>query len=128
MAEPDTEETLTNLDPAEPHADPEVEHHTEPDPLPPITAMDRLAIPAARSPSRPAGLRAAWIASVVLLAAAVVGAIVWRGPLVRIWPPASRILGQSIADTTASTTDAGHAAAVKAPAPPHLTPSQPTKD
>jgi predicted Zn finger-like uncharacterized protein len=65
----------------------------EPDALPPVTAMDRLAVPVPRRPPRPAGLRAAWVMTFVILAAAVAGAIVWRGPVTRAWPPAGRILG-----------------------------------
>ena len=61
-------------------------------PLPQITAMDRLA---ARPPQplRRRGLIAAWAATAIVLLAAVAAALLWRQAVVRAWPPSSRILG-----------------------------------
>jgi predicted Zn finger-like uncharacterized protein len=85
------------------------------DPLPPLTAMDRLAVPV-QSTRPPATLRLAWITSAVILIAAAAATFVWRGPIARAWPPAARILGP--ADSPAPQPPA---AAVKSPepTPPH---------
>jgi predicted Zn finger-like uncharacterized protein len=60
--------------------------------LPPLTAMDRLSATAHR-PRVTASLIAAWVMTFMALIAAVTAVVVWREPLVRIWPPGSRILG-----------------------------------
>ena len=62
-------------------------------PLPPITAMDRLARARSATASPRAGLIGAWVLTVVVLVGAVAATIVWRDAVVRVWPPSSRILG-----------------------------------
>jgi predicted Zn finger-like uncharacterized protein len=94
-----------------------VETHPEDEPgyaadagatLPPVTAMDRLT--AAVSRPRPAAtLIAAWIMTFIALAAAVGAVIAWRDPIVRIWPPGSRILGQISSVTPAPARNTGKA-------------------
>jgi predicted Zn finger-like uncharacterized protein len=60
--------------------------------LPQADAMQRLAaMPPPRSP-RYAGLMVAWLASVLVLAGAGAGIVIWRDAVVRIWPPSGRIL------------------------------------
>ena len=76
---------------------PEVEHpldHEDPveATLPPVTAMDRLSASAPRPRTMPT-LMAAWVMTFVALAAAVAAIIIWREPLVRLWPPSGRVLG-----------------------------------
>lgn len=84
----------------------------QPDVLPPVTAMDRLAVGAPK-PVRPVGLRVAWIMTIVILAAAVAGAVIWRAPITRTWPPASRILGSSEPEAVAATPGSGPSAATQ---------------
>jgi predicted Zn finger-like uncharacterized protein len=60
--------------------------------LPRVTAMDRLSAAAQRPRATPS-LIVAWVMTFIALAAAAAAVIVWREPLVRIWPPSSRILG-----------------------------------
>ena len=62
--------------------------------LPPMTAMDRLAA-AGPPPPRPPRLTGAWILTFAVLIIAVLATIIWRDPLVRAWPPSSRILGSA---------------------------------
>jgi hypothetical protein len=38
------------------------------------------------------GLRAAWVLTCVVLVAASIALIVWRGGVMRTWPPSGRIL------------------------------------
>lgn len=62
--------------------------------LPSVTAMDRLAAaPPLRRRNR--GLIAAWLATGIVLAAAVAAAFSWRTEIVRLWPPGGRILSAS---------------------------------
>jgi predicted Zn finger-like uncharacterized protein len=80
-------------DPAEPQADHEAGHPAQLEaPSPTVSAMDRLAASVVQPP-RSASLIGAWIATFVILTAAVAATIVWREPVVRAWPPISRILG-----------------------------------
>jgi hypothetical protein len=60
-------------------------------PVPTVTAMDRLAAHPPASP-RSAQLIGAWVLTVVILAAAVSSIIIWREEIMTIWPPSSRIL------------------------------------
>jgi hypothetical protein len=60
-------------------------------PLPPLTAMDRLAASPAPLPSRTA-LIGAWVVTFALLAGAVAATIVWRDEVMRAWPPSRWIL------------------------------------
>lgn len=84
--------------------DPEAEQETEPeaepfhaaeDHQPPaaprLTAMDRLASHPAPLPARNTPLRVAWLASVLLLVAVLVGMVVWRDTIMRAWPPSARL-------------------------------------
>jgi hypothetical protein len=76
-----------------PNADPEIPPEAVVPP-PTLTAMDRLA---ANPPPIPRSSRliAAWIMTFVVLTAAVVATIQWRGAIVRAWPPSSLILGSA---------------------------------
>ena len=64
------------------------------EPLPRMTAMDRLAATGLR-PTRSTRLVAAWILTLVILMAAAAATIVWREPVVRAWPPSGRVLGSA---------------------------------
>jgi hypothetical protein len=93
-------------DPLEFRAAPEDEQDAQPvTVLPSVTAMDRLAASAPRTRA-PIGLVAAWVMTFVALVAAVGAVIVWREPLIRAWPPSSRILGRAapVAQAPAHTT------------------------
>jgi predicted Zn finger-like uncharacterized protein len=79
-----------------------------PEPLPPVTAMDRLAAPRPR-PSWPIGLIAAWVMTLVILIAAVAATITWKESVVRAWPPSNRILGSMDHPTPAPAQTAGKA-------------------
>jgi hypothetical protein len=69
------------------------EHQAEPAAtVPTISAMDRLAAMPPR-PVRNTSLMAAWIATCVVLVAAVAATVTWREAVVRAWPPSSRLLG-----------------------------------
>jgi hypothetical protein len=68
--------------------------------------MDRLTAAASR-PRPAAALIAAWIMTFIALAAAVGAVIAWREPIIRIWPPSSRILGQVKSITPAPARDTG---------------------
>jgi len=68
-----------------------------PDPVRPVfvtpevaTPLARLAPPAAM-PRRSTGLRLAWVASVVILVAALVAGVVWRDRIAQVWPPSLRV-------------------------------------
>jgi predicted Zn finger-like uncharacterized protein len=94
------EQPLVDSNPAEPNPAAEPHPPQEPDPvvaanavLPPLTAMDRLSARPAPPPRSPDGLRVAWIMTAVALIAGVGAVVVWRAPLVRAWPPSSRLLG-----------------------------------
>jgi predicted Zn finger-like uncharacterized protein len=76
--------------------------------LPPVTAMDRLTAAATR-PRPAATLIAAWIMTFIALAAAMGAVIAWRDPIIRIWPPSSRILGQTSSVTPAPARNTGKA-------------------
>jgi predicted Zn finger-like uncharacterized protein len=77
----------------EPPPDPDPESSAEPVvQAPTLTAMDRLASNPPPLP-RPSRLIAAWIMTFVVLASAVAATIIWRGAIVRAWPPSSLILG-----------------------------------
>ncbi len=60
---------------------------------PPVaaSAMDRLAAAAAAPPSM--GLRAAWAASLVLLAGSAAATVVWRDRVEQVWPASAWVLG-----------------------------------
>jgi predicted Zn finger-like uncharacterized protein len=63
------------------------------DPVPPIgeTAMDRLA---AAAPPRPSVvLRAAWLATILVLAGSAASAVIWRNHVTQMWPASARLLG-----------------------------------
>jgi predicted Zn finger-like uncharacterized protein len=73
----------------------ELNRHAEvEEPLPQMTAMDRLAAAGLR-PARSTRLVAAWILTLVILMATGAATIVWREPVVRAWPPSGRILGSA---------------------------------
>ena len=55
------------------------------------TAMDRLA--AASAPRQSIGLRAAWVASVVLLIGSAAATVTWRGRIVQAWPASALVFG-----------------------------------
>ncbi|HVZ09856.1 zinc-ribbon domain-containing protein [Rhodopila sp.] len=59
------------------------------------TAMDRLVAQAPHTSQ--VGLRAAWMASILVLAAAVAAAFIWRADITTAWPPAVRVLGGAAA-------------------------------
>jgi predicted Zn finger-like uncharacterized protein len=59
-------------------------------PLPRSSAMDRLAAPPARPPSR-LRLRLAWLASLALLACLGWAGYAWRAQVVEAWPPSARV-------------------------------------
>jgi hypothetical protein len=70
--------------------------HTEVDDPAPFmggTAMDRLA---AAMPPRPSGaLRAAWVATVLVLIGSAAAAVTWRDRVTRVWPASAWILGEA---------------------------------
>ncbi len=70
------------------------------EPYPPSTlsAMDRLA--AVSQPRSSVALRAAWVATGIILAGAIAAAITWRTQIVYAWPPSARVLGQDHAAKT----------------------------
>ena len=69
----------------------ELAEPSEPESLPPVTAMDRLA--ASPPPSAPpTRLLMAWILSLVVLAGGVAATVVWRQAAMRAWPPSALIL------------------------------------
>lgn len=80
-------------EPAPPQGAPTPPEPVAREPAAPLAdAMQRLAaMPPPRSPRR-VGLTAAWLASVLVLAGAGTGIMIWRQTVVRIWPPAGRIL------------------------------------
>jgi len=53
---------------------------------------ERLSI-TSTPPTAPLALKAAWGASVAALALLVVGTVVWRDSVVRLWPPSQHVLG-----------------------------------
>jgi predicted Zn finger-like uncharacterized protein len=55
-------------------------------------AMQRLAASPAVPARRPIGLAVAWVASLLLLAGAGAGVVLWRETIIRAWPPSGRIL------------------------------------
>jgi predicted Zn finger-like uncharacterized protein len=74
---------------------------TPPDPAPPEPAPPApMAPPAAAAPPRlpgrlppghSAGLRLAWVLSLLVVIGALAAAAVWRGPIMRAWPPSMRV-------------------------------------
>jgi predicted Zn finger-like uncharacterized protein len=65
----------------------------EPEPAAaPADAMQRLAGMPPPDPPRRAGLIAAWLASILVLASAGAGIVIWRDAIMRIWPASGRIL------------------------------------
>jgi predicted Zn finger-like uncharacterized protein len=79
--------------PPEPPAPAAPEPEPEPQPTSPFAdAMQRLAASPAVPARRRAGLAVAWVASILLLILAGIGAVLWREPIMRIWPPSGRIL------------------------------------
>ena len=74
--------------PAEPL---ELAEPSGPEPLPSVTAMDRLAAspPPVASSSK---LAAAWVLTLVVLVGAVTATMVWRQAAMRAWPPSALIL------------------------------------
>jgi len=64
---------------------------SEPIAPPPLTAMDRLAAQPASLPRTSAALRAAWVASFVVLALLVWSSVAWRAELMHAWPPSIRV-------------------------------------
>ena len=59
---------------------------------PAVTAMDRLKM-TAPPPPNPLHLRLGWVASISAMAALVACVLVWRDPIMRAWPPSTRLLG-----------------------------------
>ena len=59
--------------------------------MPPLSAMERLASRPAPLPRGPAGVRAAWGASILLLIVFGWGLIAWRGDIMHAWPPSERL-------------------------------------
>ncbi|MFL5255234.1 MAG: zinc-ribbon domain-containing protein [Rhodopila sp.] len=55
-------------------------------------AMQRLAASPAVPARRRVGLAVAWVASILVLAGAGAGIVLWREPIMRVWPPSGRIL------------------------------------
>jgi predicted Zn finger-like uncharacterized protein len=71
---------LAELPPEPPHAAPR-----------PLTAMDRLAMHPATLQHPGARLRAAWVASLVVVLLFAWGMITWRAALMHAWPPSTRL-------------------------------------
>jgi predicted Zn finger-like uncharacterized protein len=59
-------------------------------PSPRSSAMDRLAMPSARPPSR-LWLRLAWLSSLALLVFLGWAGYAWRAQIVEVWPPSARV-------------------------------------
>jgi hypothetical protein len=53
--------------------------------------MERLATHPAQVQYQTAGLRAAWAASLIVLLLFGWGLVVWRGDVMRAWPPSTRL-------------------------------------
>lgn len=95
---PVVEADAADPDGIEPQTPPEDEaraggadHPPDPPAAPAVSAMDRLA---AWSDTRWRGgfaLRAAWAASLLLLAGCLIAAIVWRVGVMHLWPPSARL-------------------------------------
>lgn len=75
------------------HDDPADAPHFEPAGTGGATAMDRLAAASAPRPS--ISLRAAWVASVVLLVISVAATMTWRSRIVQAWPASALLLGSA---------------------------------
>ena len=92
VAGPTTPDVTLESEPEPDAADPFGEERlADPPPAPRLSAMDRLASHPAPVPRRDGRLVAAWVASVVLLLAVVIGLIAWRGPIMHAWPPSIRL-------------------------------------
>ena len=61
------------------------------EPLPAVTAMDRLAASQSAPPSSPA-LLVAWILTLVLLVGTLAATVTWRGAIMQAWPQSALIL------------------------------------
>jgi hypothetical protein len=57
------------------------------------------------------GLRAAWIASVLIVLGAVIATVHWRAPIMRVWPPSARIL--SIFDPAQSASEGSNSSTAR---------------
>ena len=76
----------TGLAPAE-----RVPFRPEIEPLPPVTAMDRLSASPAMPPA-PSNLLRAWILTLVVLVGAAAATVIWRDAVMRAWPQSALIL------------------------------------
>jgi predicted Zn finger-like uncharacterized protein len=104
---------------ARPAEAPEPIGRAEPESLPPVTAMDRLA--ASPAPGAPSSrLAAAWILTVIVLVGAVTATVIWRQAAMRAWPPSALILAPfgQIAFQPAQTAGNGPNEPPRNPAPP----------
>jgi hypothetical protein len=63
----------------------------EPPAAPAVSAMDRLAAQTEARRQSGARLRVAWAVSLLLFAACVGAAIVWRSEVMHAWPPSVRL-------------------------------------
>jgi predicted Zn finger-like uncharacterized protein len=94
---------------AEPAPPGQIPFESQIEPLPPVTAMDRLSAAPAIPPSSP-GLLAAWILTLVVLVGALAATVTWRDAIIRVWPQSALVLapfGQPAsepAQTTGKTT------------------------
>ena len=62
-------------------------------PPPPAESPPRLAPPPPPALRRPVGLLFAWVGSIAVIAAALVAAFLFRGPVMHAWPPSQRVYG-----------------------------------
>ena len=80
------------------------------------TAMDRLA--ATSVPRNSIGLRAAWVASVVLLVGSAAATVTWRGRIVQAWPASALVFGAPRIHAVARPPPAAPRQTAEAPAHP----------
>ncbi|WP_158742070.1 zinc-ribbon domain-containing protein [Acidisphaera sp. L21] len=75
-------------------APPEEPPPSEPEPEPqpePMAAFVPMAPPPMETPKRQWALPAAWAGSFLVVAVALVGAVLLRGPIMQKWPPSERV-------------------------------------
>jgi hypothetical protein len=87
---------------AEPAAAGQVAFDSRIEPLPAVTAMDRLTASPAIPPSSP-GLLAAWILTLVVLVGIVAATLTWRDAIIRAWPQSAFVLAPFGQPTPAQT-------------------------
>jgi predicted Zn finger-like uncharacterized protein len=96
-------------------------------PLPPLTAMDRLAAAPAVTRARPPGLLAAWVLTAFVLLAGAAATVTWRHAIVRAWPASARVLGWTDPALFGEAVAPGNAGQRPPASPPSAPPGSETK-